>query len=389
MNCAVTGFIALLFFMGSIWGAAAAPLPVSGIINGLHFGNSQTGNSLPQNLPPEFSALGASQSYVETYLGYGTPLDQTIQPQNGKTAQGEIQSRTWSYITLQPGLADGNLYGQSQLAAASQIIQWVETNGQHPIYYVYEAWPFYSPVNGWGQASTAGPWPVGNTYSDVWNRPASTFTPGQFAANGSAFNYLKGYFDIFRQQLQTNFARKNIQIIPVGEVLAQLDAILLATNGVPTDGPTSLTGAWSFLSQDYGDGIHANALGQYIAHATTLSTITGINPHNLPIDISAYSGLTADEKSFLDGVIWNVVTSVNGVPVPTLTISRITGPAGGQFTLSGSTDKAGQVVTEKATSLTPPVSWTPMATNAVSGGAFSFPIPQGAEPQAFYRLMGQ
>ena len=77
------------------------------------------------------------------------------------------------------------------------------------------------------------------------------------------------------------------------------------------------------------------------------------------------------------------------VPVPTPTISRITGPAGGQFTLSGSTDVAGQLVTEKTTSLTPPVIWTPMATNAVSGGAFSFPIPQGTESQAFYRLMGQ
>jgi len=283
---------------------------LQGPIDGLHFGNSQTHNSLPENLSAEFLAMGASEAYVETYLGSGTPLDVTIQPEGTETAQGEIQGRTWSYITMQPGLLNGNMYGQSQFEAAEQIVQWGEAAGQHPIYYVYQAWPFYSPIGGWGQAPLTGPWPVVSTYSDIWNRPPDTFTVAQFfQTNASVFNYLGSYFDIFIDQLRADFPQEIINIIPVGEVFARLDGLLLATNGIPPDGPTSVTGAWSFVSQSYGDGILANPLGEYVAHVTTLSTITGINPKNLPVDISAYPGLALDEKGFLDGVIWDVITS--------------------------------------------------------------------------------
>jgi hypothetical protein len=302
----------------SAWGMPSAPTPLSGAINGLHFGNSQTGNSHPENLPAEFSAMGASQTDVEPYLGHGTSLDMTIQlpSPNGMTAQEEIQGRTWTYIAMQPGAWNGYLYGQSNLDAAIQIIGWAEAVGQHPNYYIYQAWPSYSPVNGWGQVGPAGPWPVYSTYSDVWNRPTSTFTTSQFETNGPVPNYLNVYFDIFMGKLRAAFPQETVNIIPVGEVFAQLDALLLASNGIPTNGPTSVTGAWSFISQDYGDGIHANPLGQYVAHATTLSTITGVKPQNLPIDISTYAGLTADEKSFLDGVIWNVLTSDLRTGVP-------------------------------------------------------------------------
>jgi autotransporter-associated beta strand protein len=69
-------------------------------------------------------------------------------------------------------------------------------------------------------------------------------------------------------------------------------------------------------------------------------------------------------------------------------ITGITGPGTGGFTLSGSTAFAGHLVTLKATSLSTPV-WTPIQTNAVPVGTFSITIPQGADPQAFYMLMGQ
>jgi len=305
---AFLGIAALMSFAANLWSGTTNP-PLNGTINGLHFGNSQTGNSLPQNLATEFTALGASQAYVETYLGSGTPLDVTIQPQGNKTAQGEIQGRMWSYIAMQPGLWNGNMYGQSQLDAAEQIIQWAEATGQQPVYYVYQAWPFYSPINGWGQAPPTGPWPVVSTYTDIWNRPTNVFPVVQFETNGPVPNYLNVYFDIFMGKLRASFPQEVINIIPVGEVFAELDGLLLGSDGIPVGGPTSLTGAWSFLSQNHGDGIHANPLGEYVAHVTTLSTISGINPKRLPVDISAYPGLTPDEKSFLDRVIWDVITS--------------------------------------------------------------------------------
>ena len=93
-----------------------------------------------------------------------------------------------------------------------------------------------------------------------------------------------------------------------------------------------------------------------------------------------------------DGAVTNVyVVTVTVAPpvVPQPTVSGITGPVAGEFTITGSTDIAGNVVTLTSPSLSAPVTWTPIQTNAVPGGAFTFPVPQGVDPQAFYRLMGQ
>ena len=67
-------------------------------------------------------------------------------------------------------------------------------------------------------------------------------------------------------------------------------------------------------------------------------------------------------------------------------LTGITGPGAGGFTIQGSTAYAGDLVTMKATNLSPP-NWTPIQTNAVPIGSFSITIPQGADPHAFYRLM--
>ena len=83
----------------------------------------------------------------------------------------------------------------------------------------------------------------------------------------------------------------------------------------------------------------------------------------------------------------DVGPAVVASPIPTIT--GITGPVVGVFTINGSTDIAGNVVTLTTPSLSAPVIWTPLQTNAVPGGAFSFPVPQGAYPKQFYRLLGQ
>ena len=87
--------------------------------------------------------------------------------------------------------------------------------------------------------------------------------------------------------------------------------------------------------------------------------------------------------------IYIVTVTVASPPVLIPTLTGITGPVAGVFTMVGSTDIAGNVVTLTTPSLSAPVIWTPLQTNAVPGGAFSFPVPQGAGAKAFYRLKGQ
>ncbi len=76
---------------------------------------------------------------------------------------------------------------------------------------------------------------------------------------------------------------------------------------------------------------------------------------------------------------------LNAVQVRDLSIIAINaGPGAGQMTIRGYTDAAGNIITERATSLASPVGWTPIQTNAVTGGNFSFPVPRSGAA-AYYR----
>ena len=103
---------------------------------------------------------------------------------------------------------------------------------------------------------------------------------------------------------------------------------------------------------------------------------------------------TGQSTAFLGGQLYGVriyngpltAAEVDSVYSRRPILKGITGPGAGGFTLQGSTAYAGDLVTMKATSLSPP-NWTPIQTNAVPIGSFSITIPQGADPHAFYRLM--
>jgi autotransporter-associated beta strand protein len=85
------------------------------------------------------------------------------------------------------------------------------------------------------------------------------------------------------------------------------------------------------------------------------------------------------------------VTVAAGGPV--VTVSGITGPVAGPgvgeftVTITGTAGSAGNVGVEKSTDL---ITWAPVQTSVVPSGAFSLNITtMGAEPKAFFRLIGQ
>ena len=90
-----------------------------------------------------------------------------------------------------------------------------------------------------------------------------------------------------------------------------------------------------------------------------------------------------------DGSVIDAVAINYACPYPP-TITGITGPVAGEFTIHGTTVIAGDLVTWKTTSLaTTPITWQRIQTNAVPGGAFSIPVSQGTDARAFFRLMSQ
>ncbi len=81
---------------------------------------------------------------------------------------------------------------------------------------------------------------------------------------------------------------------------------------------------------------------------------------------------------------------LNAVQTRDLSIIAISiGPGAGQLTVRGYTESAGNVVTERAISLTSPIVWTPVQTNAVPGGNYSFTVPKGGGAAAYFRTVAQ
>ena len=76
------------------------------------------------------------------------------------------------------------------------------------------------------------------------------------------------------------------------------------------------------------------------------------------------------------------------VALPTPVITGITHDGQGTFTVSGAADRSGKVVLWKSTNLAVP-NWLPIQTNSVvSGVAFGFTVPQGADSLALFRMQG-
>jgi hypothetical protein len=67
----------------------------------------------------------------------------------------------------------------------------------------------------------------------------------------------------------------------------------------------------------------------------------------------------------------------------------ITGPAGGAFTVSGTSQNGGMIVIEATSSLAPPILWRPVQTNTVSAGQFGFAIPQGSNKSGYFRAKAE
>jgi hypothetical protein len=67
---------------------------------------------------------------------------------------------------------------------------------------------------------------------------------------------------------------------------------------------------------------------------------------------------------------------------------KLTRPASGSLALTGSSDVAGNLVTQRTTNLDPPIIWQTIQTNAVPGGPFNIPIPHDNSGAAFFRVLG-
>lgn len=130
-----------------------------------------------------------------------------------------------------------------------------------------------------------------------------------------------------------------------------------------------------------------NAGRRQVAASYPMTTYSGIQPirnaeaNNLALQVLGLGPIP--------GSTFNYAQDLKLTAPPTPIITGISDPGTGNFTISGTANWSGEVVLLQTTGLTLPV-WTPIQTNGVSAGvSFSFSVPQGADPQVFFRLMGQ
>ena len=173
--------------------------------------------------------------------------------------------------------------------------------------------------------------------------------------------------------------------LPAGRKYDVYIASANASGGESSDGVFSTTNTTTPVSlpcvntgvvngTDWVSGNNYVLFTNVMPNASGTITITGTNTPNFRLPINGFQ-------------VVDVGSAVATPPI--VTVTTITGPVASEFTIHGSTDIAGNVVTEKTASLSAPIIWVPFQTNAVPGGIFGIVVPQGVGTQAFYRLVGQ
>lgn len=93
------------------------------------------------------------------------------------------------------------------------------------------------------------------------------------------------------------------------------------------------------------------------------------------------------DSSLMNGGV-SLSTSIppDNTEEPGLVQIQIALSTSGTITVSGTAASAGSFVLEQTTSITEPVVWQPVHTNAVSADAFNFSVPQGTNAAGFFRV---
>ena len=165
------------------------------------------------------------------------------------------------------------------------------------------------------------------------------------------------------------------------------------------------TNVWSYLALTY-DGTNLNCYGGSETNVTTLissasfpaGTIVLSNAWSLFLgnrltQDRAFQGLMDDVRFYTGGVatpgfIENVRQAALAPPAALITSRVISG--GTSMVLQAATVEGANYVLETTTSLTPPVVWTPLSTNAGTGSKITNTVPVSkSNPQQFFRYVAQ
>ena len=277
------------------------------------------GNSLTENGVPGFASIAAMNGATIDagyHIRYGAPLSHIQANPNDVSLDNStpfgfygtfnqaLSNNSWNYVTIEP--FPGTTFGLndtlgSDMANIAYFIDLTKSSGRSSDaeFFIYEAWPTQTSY--------------GNSYQSYWNQPVSD-------SQGQPMVLAKQYFDTLYAGLNAKYSNAvNIKIIPIGNVLNQLDiniksGLLLGINDI---------------SDLYSDDYHVNNIGRFVAAITVYATILKTSPENINIPTWMFAtgygpALTVDLAHQLETVVWDVVshdprTGVAPVPIPAAT----------------------------------------------------------------------
>ncbi len=266
----------------------------SGVTTSYHIGNSLTFDSQP----PGIAALAASRG-LEHQVGYHIRSASSMHeiltnPEEVNSVSSSFGIFTnalpnfqWDYVTLQPFSEPSGTMGLE----LESILSFIDLTRSNPAnvdttFYIYQAWP-----------------QIGS-YQAKWD----TATPDDL---NHAFAQTRDYYEHLFNRVRSS-TDANVLVIPVGEVLYELDR-RMSLGEVP---------GYSSVSSLYRDALHLKeATGRFIAGVTSFATILTQYPNELekPLEFYDYpNGFTPEQSEVILDTIRDVLDRhpYSGVVMP-------------------------------------------------------------------------
>jgi hypothetical protein len=224
------------------------------------------GNSVTDTLRyPSFAKLVASRGHQYVWGRHmipGAPLMGMYVDQKGGffekpygASQEALKNFDWDVVTLQP--FDRQLEGDpdSDLPAASAFIDLIVARNPQTQIYLYSRWPRRDEVKGSDPIQY-----IPLDYESTWVRPYT----GKWDRSYETRDYFQKLTDRLNEKYAGKLSRP-IQIIPVGDVMLELDRRIKAGQAK----------GMSAIDELYVDHIHLSAVGSYLVGATFFATLYG------------------------------------------------------------------------------------------------------------------
>jgi hypothetical protein len=244
----------------------------------------------------------------------GAPLSWLWDHQDGFTtapygaSQAALTNFTWDIVSFQP--FDRRFTGdQSDKDVILRYLNLAKDRDADTQFYIYERWPRMESLDGKGMSYNKNNFGANQAiqpvslaqvlpYETAWNK---TLTDGWDLTNES-----RDYFEKLTLTVRqaTPQLKKSFLIVPVGEVMYQLN-LLMKAGKVP---------GYSSIYQFYADVVHLRPIGQYVVGCTYFATLYKQDPAGLPVaPYSKGSDKISDADAALapliQATVWKVVST--------------------------------------------------------------------------------